>query len=98
TPTMPNVASAHEQGIKGFDVSSWYAIFLPKNVPARILQKLNEATVAAMDTPSLLERLKELGATVPAPERRSPDYLQKFVVSESEKWAKVVTIAGIKPE
>jgi len=96
--TVPNVASAHEQGIKGFDASGWHAIFLPKSAPAPILQKLNEATVAAMNTPSLLVRLKELGATVPPPERRSPDYLQKFVVSEIEKWAKVVKLAGIKPE
>jgi tripartite-type tricarboxylate transporter receptor subunit TctC len=95
---MPNVASAHEQGIKGFDVSGWYAIFLPRNVPAPILQRFNESTVAAMNTPSLLVRLKDLGATVPTAERRSPDYLQKLVVSEIEKWAKVVKLAGIKPE
>jgi tripartite-type tricarboxylate transporter receptor subunit TctC len=96
--TLPNVASAHEQGIRDFDASAWNAIFLPKSIPTPILQKLNEATVAAMNTPSLVVRFKEMGATVPPHDRRSPHYLQKLVVSEIEKWGKVVKLAGIKPE
>src|SRR5262249_44837803 len=79
---LPNVASAHEQGVTDFDAYSWNAIFLPRGVPEPIVRKLHDATVAAMNTPALQGRLKDLGATVVPPERRSPEYLQKFVVTE----------------
>jgi len=44
------------------------------------------------------ERLKEVGVAVVPPERRSPEYLQKFVVSEIEKWAAVIKTAGISAD
>ena len=68
---------------------------MPKGTSAPIIHKLNEATVAAIDTPSVQEQLKEVGAVAVAPERRSPDYLQKFVVSEIEKNAAPLKAAGI---
>jgi len=48
-----------------------------------------------IETPSVRERLRELGADVVAPERRSPEYLQKFVVSEIEKWAVAIKASGV---
>ena len=51
-----------------------------------------------METSSVQRRLKELGAVVVAPERRSPEYLQKFVESEIEKWAVAIKAAGIAVE
>ena len=48
---MPELATAHEQGIKDYDVVTWTAFFLPKGAPKDIVAKLNEATNAAMDTP-----------------------------------------------
>jgi tripartite-type tricarboxylate transporter receptor subunit TctC len=51
-----------------------------------------------METPSVRERLKDIGATVVAPERRSPDYLQKFVESEIAKWAVPIRAANITGE
>ena len=51
SPVLPNLASAHEQGLKDFEVDNWLAFFLPKGTPAAIIRKLNDATVAAMDRP-----------------------------------------------
>jgi hypothetical protein len=48
-----------------------------------------------MDTPSIQERLKTLGAAVVTPERRSSGYLQKFVVGEIEKWATPIKASGV---
>ena len=48
-----------------------------------------------MNTPSVQARLKELGAGLVAPERRSPDYLRKFVESEIEKWAAPIKASGV---
>jgi tripartite-type tricarboxylate transporter receptor subunit TctC len=94
SPTLPAVASAHEQGLTDFEASNWSALFLPNGTPASIIQTLHAAAVATMETASVQERLKELGATVVEPARRSPDYLQKFVVSEVDKWAVAIKASG----
>ena len=49
SPSMPTLASAHEQGLTDFDIPSWYAFFLPKGTPDAIVQKLRNAMIAAMD-------------------------------------------------
>jgi tripartite-type tricarboxylate transporter receptor subunit TctC len=95
SPILPALASAHEQGLADFDAAAWNAFFLPKGTPAAIVKKLNDATIATMQTPSVQQRLKELGATVVAPERRSPNYLQTFVAHEIEKWAVTIRAAGV---
>jgi tripartite-type tricarboxylate transporter receptor subunit TctC len=91
---VPDLASAREQGLD-FEASTWFGFFFPRGTPEPIIQKLHDATVAAMDTPSVQERLKEVGAVTVAPERRSPAYLQKFVVSEIEKNAAPIRAAGL---
>ena len=98
SPSLPALASAQEQGLVDFDADAWLAFFLPKGTPASIVEKLHRATVTAMDTPAVQERLKALGVTVVPPQRRSPGYLQKFVAEETEKWAKVIRTANIKAE
>jgi tripartite-type tricarboxylate transporter receptor subunit TctC len=98
SPTLPGVASAHEQGLTDFEAAAWNGIFLPKDTPAAIVEKLHGAIVATLETPAVGERLKQLGATVVAPERRSSAYLQKFVVSEIDKWAATIKAANIKPQ
>jgi tripartite-type tricarboxylate transporter receptor subunit TctC len=95
---FPNLASAHEQGLKDFVADNWLAFFLPKNTPAAIVRKLHGAAVATITTPAVVARLKETGSDVVAPERRSPEYLQKFVESEIEKWAGPIKAAGVTGE
>jgi tripartite-type tricarboxylate transporter receptor subunit TctC len=98
SPGLPQVASAHEQGLADMDADTWSAIFLPKATPADIVQKLNAAFGATLDTPFVERRFRELGATVPAPERRTPDYLRKFVASEIVRWGAIIRTAGITAE
>jgi tripartite-type tricarboxylate transporter receptor subunit TctC len=95
SPLLPNVASAQEQGLPDFEASTWFGFLVPKGTPAPIIQKLHDATVAAIDTPSVQERLSQAGATAVAPERRSPEYFREFVASEIEKNAKPIRAAGI---
>jgi tripartite-type tricarboxylate transporter receptor subunit TctC len=95
SPTFPTLATAQEQGLKDFAADNWLAFFLPKRTPAPIVQKLHDAAVATLNTPSVIARLKEVGADVVAPDRRSPEYLQKFVESEIEKWAVPIKAAGV---
>ena len=94
-PRLPELASAHEQGLKDFDAYIWYALFLPKGTPAPIVQKIHAAAAAAMDSPLVQKTLAQAGANVPAPDRRSPAYLQTFVEREIARWAKTITSAGL---
>ena len=95
SPMLPELASAHEQGLTDFEATTWFGFFMPKGTPAPIIQKLHDATVAAMDTPSVQEKLKEVGAIVVAPDRRSPEYLQAFVESEIKKNAIPIKATGV---
>jgi tripartite-type tricarboxylate transporter receptor subunit TctC len=95
SPSLPALASAHEQGLSNFHASTWYAVFLPKRTPAPIVEKLHGAVVATMDTPAVQARLKETGTDLVAPDRRSPEYLAKFVVSEIDRWAAAIKTAGV---
>ncbi len=95
SPILPQLASAHEQGLTDFEAEVWFAIFLPKGTPPAIVQKLHAASLATMDTAVVQERIKNIAASVVAPERRSPDYLRKFVESEIEKWAGPIKAAGV---
>jgi tripartite-type tricarboxylate transporter receptor subunit TctC len=98
SPILPNLATAHEQGLTGFESATWHGFFMPKGTPAPIVRKFNEATVATLSLPAVQERLKDLGADLVAPERRTPEYLQKFVESEIEKWAGPIRDFGVTVE
>jgi tripartite-type tricarboxylate transporter receptor subunit TctC len=95
SPTFPTLATAGEQGLKDFAADNWLAFFLPKGTPTTIVQKLHQASVAALNSPTVALRLKEVGADLVAPERRSPEYLQTFVLSEIEKWAATIKASGV---
>jgi tripartite-type tricarboxylate transporter receptor subunit TctC len=95
SPLLPSLASAHEQGLSEFDSYFWSGIFLPKDTPVAIVQKLHAAAVDTMNTPFVQERLKGVGVTVVTPERRSTDYLKTFVVAETEKWAATIKASGV---
>ena len=68
---------------------------MPEGTPPAIIQKLHDATVSTMETRAAQERLKEIGVTVVAPERRSQEYLKKFVENEIEKWAVPIKASGV---
>jgi hypothetical protein len=73
---------------------TWFAFFLPKRTPSAIVQKLHDAVVATIDTPAVQTRMKDYGAELVGAERRSPEYLQKFVESEIAKWAIPINASG----
>ena len=96
SPLMPDLPTAQEQGLTDFDVVTWNAFFLPKGAPAEIVKKLNDATSRAMDTPAIKNRMHDLGITGAALERRSPEYLAKFVVDEIARWAGPIRANGLQ--
>src|SRR5687767_5036919 len=93
---LPNVPTAHEQGLKDFEAYNWNAMFLPKGTPNEIVMKLHDALTKTLETPAVRERLAKLGAVIPPAERRTPEYLGSFVRSEVSKWAGPVKASGAK--
>ena len=81
--------------LPGYEASGWFGIGAPKNTPAEIVERLSKEINAGLADPKLKARFADLGATVLA---GSPADFGKFVAEETEKWAKVIKFAGIKPE
>ena len=80
--------------VPGYEASAWVGIGAPKNTPTEIIDKLNADINAGLTDPKLKARFADLGATVFV---GSPADFGGFIADETEKWAKVVKFAGIKP-
>jgi len=91
---LPNIPTVGEF-VPGYEASMWYGIGAPKNTPAEIVAKLNTEVNAALADPKLKARLADVGGTVLA--GSSADF-GKLIADETEKWAKVIKLAGIKPQ
>ncbi len=98
SPRYPAIPTIEELGIAEMDANSWNAIFLPRTTPAPIVARLNGAAIAAMDQPAVQQRIRELGASLPPVEHRTPQYLQSYVESEIKTWGAAVKAAGIAVE
>jgi tripartite-type tricarboxylate transporter receptor subunit TctC len=92
---LPDVPSAQEEGLKDFEANNWIGLFFPRRTPEPIVRKLHDATVAAMNTPSVRTHMEEIGTDLVSPDRTSSAYLQKFVDSEIKKWAVPITQSGV---
>ena len=81
--------------LPGFEASSWYGIGAPRNTPAAIVDNLNKQINAALADSTMKTRLADLGGMMlPG----TPTDFGKLVADETEKWAKVVEFAGLKPQ
>jgi tripartite-type tricarboxylate transporter receptor subunit TctC len=92
---LPNVPTLDEQGLKGFEVKVWHGLYAPKNTPKATLDKLNAALVAAMQDPTVKQRLTELSSDVVPLEKMTPAGLKTHLDAEIAKWGPVIKKAGI---
>lgn len=81
--------------VPGYEASTWFGAGAPRETPGDIVGKLNSAINAILGEPAMKARLADLGASVFT---TSPADFGKFVAAEADKWGKVVTLAGIKPD
>jgi len=93
--TLPDVPTAAEAGVPGWEVVSWQAVFAPAGTPKPIVQRLNTEIAGILKTPDVQARLADLGVEVGG---GPPEQLGEFQKAEIAKWAKVVKAAGVKPE
>jgi tripartite-type tricarboxylate transporter receptor subunit TctC len=91
---LPDIPTAAET-VPGYEASAWYGMGVPKSTPAEIIDRLNKEIIAGLADPEIKARLSDLGA-IPMP--MTPGEFGKFIAAETEKWAKVIKSANIKPE
>ena len=90
-PDLPTVADF----LPGYEASAWYGLGAPRNTPAAVIDRLNDAVNAILADPTSQGRFAELGASLlPG----SPADFGKLLADETEKWGKVVKFAGAKPD
>jgi tripartite-type tricarboxylate transporter receptor subunit TctC len=90
-PDIPPMADF----LPGYDATGWFGLFAPKNTPMEIVNRLNKEVNAALADPKAKARLADLGGE---PLHGSPEELGRLVADDTEKWAKVIRAANIKPE
>jgi tripartite-type tricarboxylate transporter receptor subunit TctC len=97
-PSLPQLPTLDEQGLKGFEVVIWYGMWAPRGTPKPALDRLNGALQAAVQDATFNSRLADLGA-VPAPlANAAPEPLRAHLKSEIETWGPIIKKAGIQPE
>ena len=96
SPMLPDLPTAHEQGVTDFDTSTWFGFFFPKGTPDAIVRKMNAAIAVSIDSPYVQERFKDIVATIAPPGQRSPEYLARLVDSETAKMRAAIQSAGIQ--
>jgi tripartite-type tricarboxylate transporter receptor subunit TctC len=98
SPALPNVPTAKEAGLPGFQASAWNALFAPKGTPKPILDKLSGSLDKALDDENVRKRLLDLGCDIPDKTKRGPQPLAALVKSEIAKWTPIINSANIKVE
>jgi len=92
---LPNVPTAAEAGVKGYESAAWFAIVAPKGTPKAVVDRLNKDIVKASTDPNVRARFTELGAE---PQASSPEELQRYINSEIKKWTEIIKKGGITLE
>jgi len=90
-PELPTIAEA---GLPGYEMSTWYGLFVQGATPRGVIAKLQEETAQILDQPAMKERIAADGMTVVA---SSPAQFTEFLKRETEKYARIIEAAGIKP-
>ncbi|MFZ5549696.1 MAG: Bug family tripartite tricarboxylate transporter substrate binding protein [Pseudomonadota bacterium] len=92
---LPGVPPITEAGVRGYEMSYWFAAYLPANTPGPVVKRLNELLVAASQG-APAKAFYEAGGSEPF--TTTPEGLAKFQAEESQKWGRVIKAAGIEPE
>jgi tripartite-type tricarboxylate transporter receptor subunit TctC len=91
---LPDVPTAEEAGLSGFEVSIWHGIYAPKGTPKEAIDKLSAALQKALKDPNVVERFASLGTSPVAEDQATPAALEAKLKSEIARWKPVIEAAG----
>lgn len=92
---LPDVPTLAESGLSGYDLTGWFAVFMPAKVPAAATQRMAGWVRRALKEPALVDFMRGIGAE---PQSSTPEQLAARVATDTEKWGHLVKLAGIEPE
>jgi tripartite-type tricarboxylate transporter receptor subunit TctC len=90
---FPDIPTAGEAGLPGYEVATWYGLFAPKGTPPEIVDRMKKELASALQAPMIKDAWERNGSDVPDV---SGEAFGKMVSSEVTRWRKVVTEAGVK--
>jgi tripartite-type tricarboxylate transporter receptor subunit TctC len=94
-PSLPDVPTLDEQGIKGGEVAIWHGLYAPKGTPKAVIDKLVAGLQSALKEPGVLQRYSELGAVTFPADKQTPAALEAHLKAEIAKWAPIIQKAGV---
>ncbi len=92
---LPDVPTASEVGLKGYDADNWWGILAPVGTPPEVIQKLSTTLADILSKPETIKKLAEESATVAY---QGPEDFSKFMEAESQKWAQLIKKLKLQPE
>ncbi len=97
-PASPNIPTIQEAGLPGFTASLWYGLWVPKDTPKDIIEKLNATMRAVLADPAVQRRFDDLGIQISPYDQQSPEALRAFEKAEAERWWPVIKASNLKVE
>jgi tripartite-type tricarboxylate transporter receptor subunit TctC len=94
-PSLPNVPTMDEAGLKDFEVSIWHALYAPKGTPKPVIDTLTKGLQAALKDPTVKQRFGDLGTEPVSEDRATPEALRKYLKSEIDRWGPIIKKAGV---
>jgi tripartite-type tricarboxylate transporter receptor subunit TctC len=93
-PSLPDVPTLDEQGLKNAEVAIWHGLYAPKGTPKAVVDKLVAALQQALTESNVQQKFSELGAVTFPKDQQTPQALEKHLKSEIDKWAPIIKAAG----
>ena len=96
SPSMADIPTSDEGGVKGWYMSGWFGFFAPKGTPKDVIAKLNGAMMQVLADPATKAKFTELGLDVASKDQQTPEGLATFQKAEIDKWWPIIKAANIK--
>jgi len=92
--SLPELPTASEAGLDGFEVSVWHGLFAPAGTPADVVQKLSDGLKIALKDPRVVARFGDINTDPVSEEKATPQALRTMLLSEIDRWAPIIKAAG----
>jgi tripartite-type tricarboxylate transporter receptor subunit TctC len=97
-PSSPDIPTAEEAGLPGFSASLWYGLWVPKDTPKDIVEKLNATIRQVLADPTVQKRFDDFGIQISPRDQQSPEALRAFQKAETERWWPIIKASNLKAE
>ena len=92
--SLPDLPTADEAGLKGFELGVWHGLFAPKGLPPAMVAKLSGALRTALKDPDLIKRFNDINTDPMPDDRATPAAAERMLLSEIDRWAPIIKASG----